>query len=231
MRFAYRVVLLCHVLTLFGCASFREVHYFKTVDSSSRAVNYFRLTVKGNAGFSSARYLASCFDERAVDLFFNELKTPENTVRPIFKVDSGQDPPSEIELDSCKSPGKFVMIMSTNPDSVANTIGSFAESNVSAAAMTNLLNRDAIATARLEKAGADATTKRLTATREELTAQIQGIPSDDGAGGPPDQAVVTDAFLRVVNTVGRELGAPPFQNLTDARAWLSRNRSAFAGDN
>lgn len=224
--------LLC--VSLFGCANFHEVHYFKSLDSEHKPLNYFRLTVQGNAGLSSARYVASCFDERAVDLFFNELKAPEHTFRPILnsgKTNDPQVPVTSTELDSCKEPGKFVMIMSTNADSVANTIGAFAESNITAEALTNLLNRDSVIEAKRLNATADAMTHQLSAVSSELEELLNIIPTVDPSSGksPPTKSDAENGLLRVLNAIGRVLGAPPFTDFPDAEKWISRNRTAAIG--
>src|SRR5438132_3275792 len=71
------------VLAVFvsGCVTtFHEDHYFQSASSrSGHATNYFRLQVDGWAAFSSARYISGYYDERAVDLFFNEIKTGTGT--------------------------------------------------------------------------------------------------------------------------------------------------------
>lgn len=216
---------------LIGCANFHEVHYFKSLDGDHKPLNYFRLTVKGNAGLSSGRYVASCFDERAVDLFFNELKAPEHTFRPILTNPKDGTPPVSVELDSCKEPGKFVMILSTNADSVANTIGAFAESNINAQALTNILNRDSVIEAKRLTTNADATTQHLAAVSAELESLFAKVPTTDPTTGksPPSQVAAEDALLRVLNTIGRVLGAPPFADFDEADKWIVRNRSAALG--
>jgi len=121
------------MMLVFGCANIREDHYFKSYSKNAGvATNYFRLTVKANADLSSARYIAGYYDERAVDLFFNEIKSAAGT---------NQTNPSKLFMDNQESPGSdevlkpldpqqqgaFVMIFSTNAEAVANTIGNFAK--------------------------------------------------------------------------------------------------------
>src|SRR4029078_1016132 len=71
-----RLVLACSLLG--ACATLEETHYFASVDpQTDRTINIFRLRVKGDAGLTNARYLAGYYDERAVDLFFNEVKASD----------------------------------------------------------------------------------------------------------------------------------------------------------
>src|SRR6266404_2610957 len=63
-----------------GCATaFKESHYYQSVNpKTNKVTNYYRLTVKGYAAMSSARYVSGYYDERAVDLYFNEVKVAES---------------------------------------------------------------------------------------------------------------------------------------------------------
>jgi hypothetical protein len=130
-----------------GCsATFHEKHHFATVDTETGEVqNIFRVTVNGDASMTNARYVAGFYDERAVDLFFNEIQS-----RPLTDADRNSGAPpifrqvdcSGMDEAACKAKqdqilrmipvgadlgrtGTFVMILSTNADAIANTIGSF----------------------------------------------------------------------------------------------------------
>jgi hypothetical protein len=145
---------------LAGCtASVRETHYFASFkndsDTPSKPVNFFRLNVEGGAQFSSARYLAGFYDERAVDLFFNEIRSNDSNKSILFKADL-KDPGSDVTikpLSPSTGNGAFVLVMSTSADSIANAIGSFAESEMVAEAITNLIAKEKIK----EKIKSDAT--------------------------------------------------------------------------
>ena len=99
-------------------------------------------------------FRADYFDERAIALFFNELKsTPE---RKLFdesvRLPGAAAGTSFEPLSPTEANGAFVLIMSTNADAIASTIGSFAESQVVADALTRIVNRDRV----LAKAQSDA---------------------------------------------------------------------------
>ena len=66
-------------LVMSSCATtFKENHYYQSINpKTQRVTNYYRLTVNGYAVMSSARYVSGYYDERAVDLYFNEVKVAE----------------------------------------------------------------------------------------------------------------------------------------------------------
>jgi hypothetical protein len=58
---------------------FKEHHYHKSIDRHGNVSNYYRLTVNGYAAMSSARYISGYHGERAVDVFFDELKVKQTS--------------------------------------------------------------------------------------------------------------------------------------------------------
>lgn len=226
---------------LAGCTKFAERHYFRSINSETReAVNYYRLEVEGNAGFSSARYVAGYYDERAVDLFFNELRSGPVCSSGSDGTCSTTNVSRKLFVDAQKSPGKddiiapldpgqhgaFVMIMSTNADAVANTIGSFAENSVAADAITNLINQDKIREHRKSNANLDVARNRATAFAGELEDLFGKVPKD-GASVPATKG----AYIDVLNAISRALGAPQeFTDFTSAREWFTRRKSESGGN-
>src|SRR4051812_49182226 len=103
-RWTYLLLTFCALAA--GCASFHEEHYFQTADKSGTPLNFFRVRVDGNAGLTRLRYLSGYYDERAVDLYFNEVKSP------------GQGPDVDIQplfLAGQKSPGTEEVIKPLEP--------------------------------------------------------------------------------------------------------------------
>jgi hypothetical protein len=222
---------------LTSCATVKETHYFQQPlpDSSGRA-NYFRLQVRGEGTWSSARYIAGFYDERAIDLFFNEVKaasstapasdtkdtapaaSPSGAIRPLFP-EGTKLPGTDESVKPLKDPGNgtFLMIFSTNANAVADAIGQFAENQLAADALTNIVNRrdveafaDRQDRAERRMAGADA----LTA---ELDALVSLLP--DGAAPPADQT--ERSMLRLLNAIGRELGhTGTFASVDQASGWF-----------
>lgn len=209
------------ILCLIGCANFEEDHYFRAgSDEASGKENYVRVRVKGSAQLSTARYIAGYYDERAVDLFFNEIKVNQNdanAVAPIFDdkdMPPGNDNAGTVRVDDPN--GTFVMILSTNANSVANTIGNFAASNAAAAAITNIINKDAMEESLESEADIAAKKINLQASQQELEALLARIETKATA----NQAFDTD-YMRLVNALARALGAT--DDLPDAdaaKAWF-----------
>lgn len=221
-------IALAFVLGTSGCAvTFKEDHYFQQQNKAGDVTNYYHLQVSGYGAMSSARYVSGYYDERAVDLFFNELKveqTTQTTNTQIFK-DAQKNPGSD-EIIKPLDPnvhGAFVMILSTNASSVARTIGQFAENQIVADAITNLMNRDAL----LSKAERiRSATNSANATATEL-ARLMGFVSSEGT---IDRAANEKALLRILSTIATNVGAAPrsFASMTEAEAWFALQ---FKGDN
>ncbi len=221
-----------HLLAVFfavaligGCAKISEKHYFTSVSADGgQSTNYFRLTVEGSAQFSSARYVAGYYDERAVDLFFNELKTVDTSNRELFS-DTLKSPGSnEVikPLDPSKR-GAFVMIHSTNASDVANTIGNFADSNVAADALTNLLNQSDIAAARESDALLTVRKTQAVAVAGQVEQLLNLVPR------PGTPAERKNAYLRVLNAIASGSGSPQdFKSFTEAKTWLKTARQMLA---
>jgi hypothetical protein len=214
-------IALALVLFAAGCAvTFEEDHYFQQQNAAGDATNYFHLRVSGYGAMSSARYVSGYYDERAVDLFFNELKveqTSQTTNTQLFK--DAQTDPGSSEIIKPLDPGvhgAFVMILSTNASSVARTIGQFAENQIVADAITNLMNRDALLS---KSERIRSTTNSANATATEI-ARLMGFVNSDA---PIDREANEKALLRVLSTIATDVGGAPrsFASLTEAEAWFA----------
>ncbi len=217
------LVALATTVFLAGCSSdFKEVHYFKSVstdDSQDRPTNFYRLTITGQSAFSNARYVSGFYDERAVDLFFNEIKSdPENNnaIAKIFEDD--QKEPGSDEVIKPLSPdnknGALVMIFSTNANAVAGAIGSFAENQVVADAVTNLINRSTIKEARAAKAMLEANSAQATAVKAELEALF-------GAEEISNPATAKIAYGRILSAIANALDPDThLATFEEAEAWF-----------
>jgi hypothetical protein len=206
---------------LAGCsATLHEKHYFATFSEKTPGVReasqFFRVTVDGQASFANVRYLTGYFDERAVSLFFNEIKAPD--LHRLFPADQ-KLPGTDIKLTPLNAPdgeGSFVLIMSTNADTIANTIGSFAESQVVADALTRAINRDRFR----EKASSDAIAPVLKAHGTALAARVQAHL--DAAAVAPTGTAAAAANRRALTALAQTLGysGPEFATVTAARDWF-----------
>ena len=228
MRVFSTITVVVIALALSGCAgSFQERHYFAsfankpaTAGQEERPVNFFRLQVDGFAGFSAARYISGFYDERAVDLFFNELRplSEDELFRPIF-VDQQREPGTDQvirPLSPASENGAFVMILSSNADAVASTIGSFAESQAVANAITNLVNRDTIRAARRSDATLATEQNRSAAIKTTLENLFGALASET------DPTRLNAGYRRILGAIARALGGPgSFATLDEAEAWFN----------
>lgn len=176
---------------------------------------------------SSTRFVSGYYDERAVDLFFNEVK-----VAPTGETDTGTQTlfvenlksPGSTEiikpLDPTTQNGAFVMILSTNASSVARTIGQFAENQVVADAITNLANRDVLLR---DVAAARGQIARANVTADELVKLMALVPTD----ASPAKDATERGLLRILNTLGTGLSGVPtaFESFDQAASGASPRRS------
>ncbi|HYH44057.1 MAG TPA: hypothetical protein VEG34_00090 [Thermoanaerobaculia bacterium] len=215
------------LLLLTGCATgFREDHYFKAVGEDPNApANYFRLRISGNAQFSSARYIAGFYDERAVDLFFDEMKSAssQDAAKSESIFQGGEIPLAGGQKIAPLSPtpenGAFLMIFSTNAKAVANTIGEFADSQVVADALTNLVNTGEIREAANEEASLKMTELRGKSVAAEIESLVGALPPSTEVN--PAKGVSTEGALRILSAIAQSLGRPgSFASIDEARGWF-----------
>jgi hypothetical protein len=230
-------------IALAGCGGrFGETHYFTILDANTnKPINFFRLSVSGGAGLANARYVSGYFDERAVDLFLNESKAApratnsDGAVPSIFKeVDcTGMDAAAcaaaqekQLHLvplgEKMPADGAFVLILSTNADAIAGTIGSFAENEITLNSALFLLNRDRIVQASKVQAAKPVVDASRTATVTEVSALL------DAAKTPTKPADLATSYLAVLRAAGAGLGGGPpnFNDEASARAWFGAHRGS-----
>lgn len=208
-----------------GChAEVRETHYFASFAPGKPAepVNFFRLDVVGKSRFTNARYVAGFYDERAVDLFFNELKpSSDPPSRPLFAANLTE--PGTGDVLKPLSPGDtgaFVMVLSTNADAIANAIGSFAESQEVANNISTLLNQKELVKASQNATGFSGEQMLAGAFASELDTVL----SNDALGASADSARA--AMLRGLNLIAQSLGATQsFATVAEVQAWLAVRRT------
>jgi hypothetical protein len=214
-----RCMFLVSCLMVAACSSFHEQHYFQSVNSDTgKPVNYFRVTVTGQSLWTRSRYVSGYYDERAVDLFFNEIKTPASgDVKPIFEQD--QLNPGTADKIVSLAPnqnGAFLMIFSTNAKAVSDAIGQFAESQVVADSLTRLMNRSEIRDLRRRSAGETASTARMQAVSSELAALMTELPDT------ADKTTAQGQSMRVLQAIAVSLGGDGnFGSRAEAAAWFS----------
>lgn len=209
-----------------GCTSFSEDHFFESrARESGKTTNYFRVRVSGSASLSKARFVSGYYDERAVDLFFNETKLAGGEVTNVPVVfESGQDNPGTDEVIKPLTPsaqhGSLVMLLSTNARDVAAAIGQFAENQLVADAITNIVNRDVVSALRESETLPKFEQAQAEAIAKELESLLDLVPGDGGS----DNDTVRRAYLRILGVIARSRGVSvSFASFDEAKTWFANN--------
>lgn len=233
---------LAGAVLLAGCgATFQERHHFATIDKQTNEImNIFRVTVKGDVQMANARYMAGFYDERAVDLFFNEVKANDLTTKgvgPIFTLPdcTGKTEAectairnarlSTVPIGSSTQPnGAFVMILSTDADAIAGTIGAFSENETVVGSAMYLATRST----REDAAAIGARAATVKNSRKAAAAELTSLfTSAETAATPQARENVYLAILKAAAAGVAPDAAPVFTNLAEAQAWFAaRPRSA-----
>jgi hypothetical protein len=235
-----RLFILLSSVVLSGCtATVMDRHHFATVDpQTNEIVNIFRVTVRGSAQMSNVRYISGYYDQRAVDLFFNEVRSSAlptdgsgGAVESIFRTG---DCPAGKPVSECVSErnarlqlipvgndsgqqGAFVMILSTSADAIAGTIGAFAETDVVIGSAMYLATRSDRENAAAVDARSAVTGRMRTAAMTELNSLLTGASSADRDGR---KAI----YLQMLNAAAAGLmpdRPPHFTEVEQARMWFA----------
>ena len=223
-----------------GCASdIDQVHYFRSLPDKDTHVphNFYKVTVSGSTLWSSSRYLAGYFDESAVDSYFSEFSQPEKGKFPLGHTTSTAANPEKpktsspeiIEpLDSKLRGTQLIMILSSNSDEVAAQIGAIADNKKLGLALSRLLNKDKLLTARQ----LDQDAKLLTSRQRDLAATGKGWIGDlDENVSKESKDTARGNTLQYLNEIAAVLGnTVPFKTPEDATKWLDSNWSKILND-
>jgi len=225
---------------LSACSTFGEEHYFASTDTSTgEIVNVFRLTVSGGSQLSNARYLAGYYDERAVDLFFNEIDSGDYSfeagVLPgaskLFgNCNSGEAAEacktriensltvSQLGSDPSKSSKKsFVLLLSTNADAISQTIGAIAEDSAIKQGLYRLANKDKFQKQANLKAVQTLRESQRKVLKDELTILLS---SAEGSSSASEQEYL--AILSVLANGLSENAPARFTEWEEAEAWFAK---------
>jgi hypothetical protein len=111
-----------------SCTTFNETHYFKDKigaeegQTKNKVSNYYRVKIKGYSFFSSSRYVSGYFNQDAINLYFNEIKQPENA--KLFNT------PKDCEgkpVLTNEDGNELVLVLSTNAKAITEQIGNIAK--------------------------------------------------------------------------------------------------------
>jgi hypothetical protein len=231
-----------------GCSSINEKHYFGTIpdtgsDDPSELVNIFRLTVTGNTAFANVRYLAGRYDERAVELFLNEVKSRDYKESDgtnhgpdvIFNLRCSTQDKTETEVDECKQSYKealkvvplkpntadsgldsFVIIMSSNADAIAETIGAFSENTSVIQSLNYLINRDTFEAEKTIEATMPFMIAEKTATLNSLSASFNSLTTQQNKSTETELAILQSIAIAL-----KPESSTSFTNIDEAKQWFS----------
>lgn len=211
------------MLILVGCgAQIHENHYFATFsdpssgESERKPIQFYRISVDGEAAFTNARYLTGYFDERAVALFFNEIQGTKEAKLFDNPTQSGVLDTNITALNPNANDGVFLLILSTNADAIAGTIGSFAESQVVADSLTRVLNRDHYIAKKKSDAMVSIKKAEATALDKYIEAELK-VATETQEG-----QLAADAYKRVLNFLAQSIGysGTEFTSFDDAKRWF-----------
>ena len=220
-----------------GCSmKVRETHHLGIWDHEKQQfIDFYRIKVRATARFSTAHYTAGIYDEKAVDLMFNEFRksAPERVnTRSLRSLSSAADSCSEPREPSaegrtegiCVSNGIFVFILSTDARAIADTIATFAQSEALAAAIYSLANKNIIAESNQIEAYSDARSimgaslvARLRLFFEQADASLQGSEQEKDR-----LTKFRDIYRELLYTIARPLGRKaPFDSFLEANLFFS----------
>ena len=243
-----RLVLLLVVATsVIGCAGVTERHYFGAFESPTPSnptglVNVFRVNIDANGGWSSMRYIAGVYDERAVEFFLNEAKSQTYTpgsgttagLPKIFDLSCKGSDGKAMTPEDCRQAhekkltlgslatgmqqagGSFVIILSTNADAISETIGSIAESDIMIKSVNYLLNKETIDKA----AGITAIKSDVEANRKVA---FKTLGSVMGTAYKANQSKAVSDELLILNLIAGELEPDKtvlFTEIEEAKKWI-----------
>jgi hypothetical protein len=227
-----KVVVSCLIAAFLGgcAANIHETHYFATINrATNEPVNFFRITVNGNVEMLNARFVSGYYDERAVDLFFNEAKAKD--FGPIF----GRLACDPAKPDDCKAKandaykvipvgnagsdqGAFVMILSTDATAITDTIGGLAENEAVLNSALYLATRGDRRELQQLVANKTILGKQRKAVIDELTRLFATMESTTSS------AALEQGHLAVLQTLASSLApssSPQFKDFTEAKAWFA----------
>ena len=147
-------------------------------------------------------------------------------IGPIFV--AGQKSPGTDEVIKPLDPsthGTLVMIFSSNPNSVADTIGQFAETQQVADAVTNIANRRTVQATRASHPATS--TAPFTAAAAQLTSLSANLPDPTTATVAANKAQAAATCLATLRTIAISLGGDgKFATFDEANTWFTTHREA-----
>ncbi len=198
-----------------GCHAVNRDRYF--LQSSSKPgeePNYYRVTVRGRAVASQARYVSGFFDEKAVEEYFGEFSQPKGG-----KFFTESEPVDDEPIDPRLEHRSLVLLLSANSDAVAGQIGALAENEQVMDALGGLLGKDL--TAKLSE--------RIFQLNE-LEVRTKTFAADANAR-LTSGTISPQELLILGNQLASVLGATEeFSDIASLRNWLDTQRNSLLAE-
>ena len=206
-------------ITIKGNAEFANVRYIAgTYDE--HAADLFLNNVK------SEPYAAATGKSQGANTIFNLCIPSEEKDNEAGSASGGAggddagDGDKEDEDDDCVANGDgetFLIIMSTNADAIAETIGAFAENEITVKSLNYLLNRDVFDAQQVSTAVAS----RVGAERKAMLASLEAMFT--GYENRTSQSDTDEiAILQTIAVALNPTGDASFSTLAEAREWFAR---------
>lgn len=133
------------MVTTSSCSTFCETHYFKDkialkLNEQEKVANYYRLKIKGYSFLSSSRYVSGYFDQSALNLYFNEITQPNQSI--LFN--STTDLSGNQTLLSSEDGNELVLVFSTNAKAITDQIGSISKNQTILNSIASLTQKEEI---------------------------------------------------------------------------------------
>lgn len=198
------------------CATgFQETHYFKSVNpKTGEAVNFFKITIDGTTSMTKSRYVSGFYNQKAVEYFFNEFRSPasqELRLEPVGVATNDRRADGE--------EGAFVLILSTNAKAVADTIGEMTDNEALTKAFNRLLRSDDIEAAERALASVEAVSDAARGSYSDITRTVADLDGLVQAGASSER--LKQQAVRIVGAIAAALGhADAITSFADAKSWL-----------
>lgn len=135
------------ITMLSSCSTFYETHYFKDKiglkegENKDKVANYYRVKIKGYSFLSSSRYVSGYFNQDAINLYFNEIKQPENAkLFNTVQESTSNNKPFVTNEDG----NELVLVFSTNAKAITEQIGNIAKNQTILNSIAQLTQKDKI---------------------------------------------------------------------------------------
>lgn len=237
------------LLSTTACVStFGETRYFRVVDASGKAANYYRIDICGSCFLSSSKYQSGLFNEQGVDAYFGQYTQPSTPLQPADATKSVSElkpaPGSVADgklaagngttgttttakptgsqaqsiTDTSLDGSKLVLLFSSNSDDIASQIGTFGQSDDFTTDLAAVFGKQTTEV----QSKAQLQLRQQQAACAEVVAQ--GNDTVGSLSKDSDAATAKKQALAFANILAGYLGSTEtFDTLEKAQAWVQKN--------